>query len=44
MYAKTIHSVSFPKAWEEAVKFVRDSPEKLTFGGGKEVKHAVEIE
>lgn len=40
MYAKTIRSVSFPKAWEEAVKFVRDSPEKFTFGGGKEVKHA----
>ncbi len=40
MYAKTIRSVSFAKAWEEAVKFVRDSPEKLTFGGGKEVKHA----
>ncbi len=42
MYAKTIKSVSFPKAWEEAVKFVRKSPEKLTFGGGKEVKHAVD--
>lgn len=42
MYAKTIPSVSFPKAWEEAVKFVRESPEKLTFGGGKEVKHAVD--
>ena len=42
MYAKTIRSVSFPKAWEEAVKFVRDSPEKLVFGGGKEVKHAVD--
>ncbi len=42
MYAKTIHSVSFPKAWEEAVKFVRKSPEKLAFGGGKEVKHAVD--
>lgn len=42
MYAKTIHSVSFPKVWEEAVKFVRKSPEKLTFGGGKEVKHAVD--
>ena len=42
MYAKTIRSVSFPKAWEEAVNFVKDSPEKLTFGGGKEVKHAVD--
>lgn len=42
MYAKTIHSVSFPKAWEEAVKFVRKSPEKLVFGGGKEVKYAVD--
>lgn len=40
MYAKTICSVSFPKAWEEAVKFVRESPEKLVFGGGSEVKHA----
>lgn len=42
MYAKTIHSVSFAKAWEEAVKFVRDSPEKLMFGGGTEIKHAVD--
>ncbi|MDO9353944.1 MAG: hypothetical protein Q7T55_09625 [Solirubrobacteraceae bacterium] len=42
MYAKTIRSVSFAKAWEEAVKFVRKSPEKLTFGRGKEVKHAVD--
>lgn len=42
MYAKTIHSVSFPKAWGEAVKFVRKSPEILTFGGGKEVKHALD--
>ena len=40
MYSKTIRSVSFPKAWEKAVKFVRNSPERLTFGGGKEVKHA----
>ncbi len=40
MYAKTIHSVSFPRAWEEAVKFVRKSHEILEFGGGKEVKHA----
>jgi len=40
MYAKTIRSVSFPKAWEDAVEFVRDSPEKFDFGGGKEVKHA----
>lgn len=42
MYAKTIRSVSFAKAWEEAVKFVRKSPEKITFGGGKEIKHAVD--
>ena len=42
MYAKTIHSVSFSKAWEEAVKFVRQSPEKLIFGGGKEIKYAVD--
>lgn len=41
MYAKTIISCSFPKAWEEAVKFVINSPEQLTFGGGKEVKHAI---
>lgn len=40
MYAKTIHSVSFQKAWEEAVNFVKNSPERLTFGGGIEVKHA----
>lgn len=42
MYAKTIRSVSFPIAWQEAVGFVGKSPEKLTFGGGKEIKHAVD--
>lgn len=42
MYAKTIHSVSFPKAWEDAVDFVKVSPEKFRFGGGKEIKHAVD--
>ena len=40
MHAKTIRSVSFPVAWQRAVEFVSKSPEKLTFGGGKEVKHA----
>lgn len=40
MYAKTIRSVSFSKAWEEAVKFVRESPERIAFGGGKEIKRA----
>jgi len=42
MYARTIIETSFPKAWERAVEFVRESPMNLTFGGGKEVKHAVD--
>lgn len=42
MYSKTIISVSFPKAWEEAVKFVRKSPQRIQFGGGSEIKHAVD--
>ena len=42
MYAKTIRSVSFPLAWQKAVEFVSKSPEKLTFGSGKEIKHAVD--
>jgi thymidylate synthase len=40
MYAKTLHSCSFPFAWQEAVNFVKNSKEKISFGGGKEVKHA----
>lgn len=40
MYAKTIKSVSFMLAWQEAVKFVIKSPEVFSFGGGKEIKHA----
>lgn len=42
MYAKTIISTSFPLAWQWAVEFVRKSPEKISFGGGKEIKHAVD--
>lgn len=42
MYATTIIDTSFPKAWERAVEFVRESPMNLTFGGGKEVKHALD--
>ncbi len=40
MYSKTIRSVSFPLAWQKAVEFVSESPEKLVFGKGKEIKHA----
>jgi thymidylate synthase len=42
MYSKTIISCSFPKAWEEAVKFVRTSPMTIEFGGGSERKPAVD--
>lgn len=40
MYSKTIRSVSFPIAWQEAAKFIRKSTEEFSFGGGKEIKHA----
>ena len=42
MYATTIIDTSFPKAWERAVEFVRVSLLELKFGGGKEVKHALD--
>lgn len=42
MYAKTIRSTSFPLAWQWTVEFVRKSPEKIVFGGDKEIKHAVD--
>lgn len=42
MYAKTIISVSFPLAWQWAVEFVRKSKYEISFGGGKEIKHAVD--
>ncbi len=40
MYAKTIKSCSLPYAWQQAVKFVRKSPQIIKFGGGTEIKHA----
>lgn len=40
MYATTILETSMMKAWEQAMLFVADSPLKLTFGGGTEVKYA----
>ncbi len=42
MYAKTIISCSFPRAWQEAVEFVRESKMKIKFGGGNEIKHAID--
>lgn len=42
MYATTIIDTSFPKAWERAVRFVRVSPLELRFGGGREIKHALD--
>lgn len=42
MHAKTIISVSLPYGWQEAVKFVRKSKHEIKFGGGTEVKHAVD--
>lgn len=42
MYSKVIIDTSFPKAWERAVCFVRQSKQKLNFGGGTENKHAVD--
>lgn len=40
MYARTIKSCSLPYAWQQAVKYVRKSPEIIRFGGGTEIKHA----
>jgi len=42
MYSKTIIDTSFPKAWERAVEFIKKSNHRITFGGGLEVKHAVD--
>lgn len=38
MYSKTIISCSFAKAWQDAVKFVRNSTMRIEFGGGNERK------
>lgn len=40
MYATTIIDTSGMKAWERAILFVANSPLRLKFGGGTEVKHA----
>ena len=42
MYATTIMETSAMKAWERAMLFVAKSPLRLTFGGGTEVKHALD--
>ena len=42
MYATTIFETSAMKAWERAMYFVANSPLKLKFGGGAEVKHALD--
>jgi thymidylate synthase len=42
MYAMTIMETSAMKAWERAMLFIANSPEKLKFGGGTEVKHALD--
>ena len=42
MYATTIIETSAMKAWERAMLFIANSPEKLKFGGGTEVKHALD--
>ncbi len=40
MYSRTIKSCSLPYAWQQAVKYVRKSPQRIKFGGGTEIKHA----
>ncbi len=40
MYATAILETSLALAWQKAIEFVLKSPEHITFGGGKEVKHA----
>jgi len=40
MYSTTIIETSAMKAWERAMYFIANSPLKLKFGGGTEVKHA----
>ena len=42
MYATTIIDTSAMKAWERTMLFVANSPLKLKFGGGTEVKHALD--
>ena len=42
MYATTIIETSAMKAWEKAMYFIANSPLNLTFGGGTEVKHALD--
>ncbi len=42
MHSKTIKSCSLAYAWQEAVKFVRESKQRIQFGGGTEVKHALD--
>ena len=42
MYATTIIETSAMKAWERAMLFIANSPLELKFGGGTEVKHALD--
>ena len=42
MYATTIIETSAMKAWERTMLFVANSPLRLKFGGGTEVKHALD--
>jgi len=42
MYSKIIKTCSLPYGWQEAVRFIRESKHKITFGGVPEVKHAVD--
>ena len=42
MYATTIMDTSAIKAWERAMIFIANSPLRLKFGGGTEVKHALD--
>ena len=42
MYGTTIIDSSLPFAWVRALEFVLNSTEKISFGGGKEIKHATD--
>ncbi len=42
MHAKMIKTCSLPYGWQEMVKFVRKSPHIIEFGGGNEIKHALD--
>lgn len=42
MYATTIIETSAMKAWERGMYFIANSPLKLRFGGGREIKHALD--